>query len=249
QGLTLMGLYLIGFFMAIVSSSILNNLIKSPSKSYFVVEMPNYKLPLPKNVVLMVWEKTRSFVVEAGKIILAISILLWFMASFGPGKNFSNAEQIVSQQSVNQTLDEIELKNKIVSFRLENSYIGILGKTIEPIILPLGYDWKIGIALIRSFAAREVFVGTLATIYSIGSEDQETIKTKMAGEIRKDGTSLFNLATGISLMLFYAFAMQCMSTLAIVRKETNSWKWPIIQLISMTIIAYFVSLIVYQMLK
>ena len=249
QGLTLMGLYLIGFFMAIVSSSILNNLIKSPSKSYFVVEMPNYKLPLPKNVVLMVWEKTRSFVVEAGKIILAISILLWFMASFGPGKNFSNAEQIVSQQSVNQTLDEIELKNKIVSFRLENSYIGILGKTIEPIILPLGYDWKIGIALISSFAAREVFVGTLATIYSIGSEDQETIKTKMAGEIRKDGTSLFNLATGISLMLFYAFAMQCMSTLAIVRKETNSWKWPIIQLISMTIIAYFVSLIVYQMLK
>ena len=249
QGLTLMGLYLIGFFMAIVSSSILNNLIKSPSKSYFVVEMPNYKLPLPKNVALMVWEKTRSFVVEAGKIILAISILLWFMASFGPGKNFSNAEQIVSQQSVNQILDEIELKNKIVSFRLENSYIGILGKTIEPIILPLGYDWKIGIALISSFAAREVFVGTLATIYSIGSEDQETIKTKMAGEIRKDGTSLFNLATGISLMLFYAFAMQCMSTLAIVRKETNSWKWPIIQLISMTIIAYFVSLIVYQMLK
>ena len=249
QGLTLMGLYLIGFFMAIVSSSILNNLIKSSSKSYFVVEMPNYKLPLPKNVVLMVWEKTRSFVVEAGKIILAISILLWFMASFGPGKNFSNAEQIVSQQYVNQTLDEIELKNKIVSFRLENSYIGILGKTIEPIILPLGYDWKIGIALISSFAAREVFVGTLATIYSIGSEDQETIKTKMAGEIREDGTSLFNLATGISLMLFYAFAMQCMSTLAIVRKETNSWKWPIIQLTSMTIIAYFVSLIVYQMLK
>tara|TARA_B100000963_G_scaffold153101_1_gene133349 strand:- start:6253 stop:8349 length:2097 start_codon:yes stop_codon:yes gene_type:complete len=249
QGLTLMGLYLIGFLMVIVSASILNNLIKSPSKSYFVVEMPNYKLPLPKNVFLMVWEKTRSFVVEAGKIILAISILLWFMASFGPGKNFSNAEQIVSQQFVNQTLNEIELKNKIVSFRLENSYIGILGKTIEPIILPLGYDWKIGIALISSFAAREVFVGTLATIYSIGSDAQETIKTKLAGEIRKDGTSLFNLATGISLMLFYAFSMQCMSTLAIVKKETNSWKWPIIQLISMTVIAYFVSLIVYQMLK
>ncbi|MEC7173909.1 MAG: ferrous iron transport protein B, partial [Bacteroidota bacterium] len=249
QGLSLMGLYLIGFLMAIVSASILNILIKSPNKSYFVVEMPNYKLPLPKNVVLMVWEKTRSFVVEAGKIILAISILLWFMASFGPGKNFSNAEQIVSQQSFNQKLNEVELKNKIVSFKLENSYIGILGKTIEPIILPLGYDWKIGIALISSFAAREVFVGTLATIYSVGSDAQETIKTKMAGEIRKDGTSLFNLATGISLMLFYAFAMQCMSTLAIVRKETNSWKWPIIQLFSMTVIAYSVSLIVYQMLK
>ena len=249
QGLTLMGLYLIGFLMAIVSASILNRLLKSPNKSYFVVEMPNYKLPLLKNVAITVWEKTRSFVVEAGKIILAISILLWFMASFGPGEKFSNAEQIITQQYSNEALNDLELENKIASFKLENSYIGILGKTIEPIILPLGYDWKIGIALISSFAAREVFVGTLATIYSVERDAEETIKTRMAGETRSDGSRLFNLPTGISLMLFYAFAMQCMSTLAIVKKETNSWKWPGIQLFSMTIIAYLSALMAYQILK
>jgi ferrous iron transport protein B len=186
QGLTLMGLYLIGFLMAIVSASILNRLLKSPNKSYFVVEMPNYKLPLFKNVAITVWEKTRTFVVEAGKIILAISILLWFMASFGPGEKFSNAEQIVTQQYANEAINGLELENKIASFKLENSYIGILGKTIEPLILPLGYDWKIGIALISSFAAREVFVGTLATIYSVESDAEETIKIRMAGEIRND---------------------------------------------------------------
>ncbi len=249
QGLTLMGLYLIGFLMAIISASILNGFLKSPTKSYFVIEMPNYKLPLLKNIALTVLEKTRSFVLEAGKIILAISILLWFMASFGPGKNFTNAEEIVTQQFASQSMSELELKNKIASFRLENSYIGILGKTVEPLIQPLGYDWKIGIALISSFAAREVFVGTLATIYSVESDAEETIKSRMAGETRKDGTPLFNLATGVSLMLFYAFAMQCMSTLAIVKKETNSWKWPTIQLFSMTVIAYIAALIAYQLLK
>jgi ferrous iron transport protein B len=249
QGLTLMGLYLIGFLMAIVSASILNRLLKSPNKSYFVVEMPNYKLPLFKNVAITVWEKTRTFVVEAGKIILAISILLWFMASFGPGEKFSNAEQIVTQQYANEAINGLELENKIASFKLENSYIGILGKTIEPLILPLGYDWKIGIALISSFAAREVFVGTLATIYSVESDAEETIKIRMAGEIRNDGSRLFNLPAGISLMLFYAFAMQCMSTLAIVKKETSSWKWPSIQLFSMTVIAYLSALMAYQILK
>ena len=171
------------------------------------------------------------------------------MASFGPGNNFSNAEQIVTHQANNSDLSESELENKIASFKLENSYIGIMGKAIEPVILPLGYDWKIGIALISSFAAREVFVGTLATIYSVESDSQETIKTRMAGEIRSDGTRLFNLPTGISLMLFYAFAMQCMSTLAIVKKETNSWKWPIIQLFSMTAFAYLAALMAYQILK
>ena len=249
QGLTLMALYILGFLMAIFSASILSRILKSPNKSYFVVEMPNYKLPMLKNVGITVWEKTRSFVLEAGKIILAISILLWFMASFGPGNNFSNAEQIVMHQGNNSNLSESELENKIASFKLENSYIGIMGKAIEPLILPLGYDWKIGIALISSFAAREVFVGTLATIYSVESDSQETIKTRMAGEIRNDGTRLFNLPTGISLMLFYAFAMQCMSTLAIVKKETNSWKWPIIQLFSMTAFAYLAALMAYQILK
>ena len=249
QGLTLMGLYFLGFLMAILSASVLNNFLKSPNKSYFVVEMPNYKLPLLKNVLLTVWEKTRSFVIEAGKIILAISILLWFMASFGPGKNFSNAEQIINQEYIDQPIDPEVLEGKIAAFKLENSYIGVLGKTIEPLIRPLGYDWKIGIALISSFAAREVFVGTLATIYSVESDIQETIKNRMAGEKRKNGLPRFNLATGISLMLFYAFAMQCMSTLAIVKKETNSWKWPTIQLFSMTLVAYLAALLAYQMLK
>tara|TARA_A100000164_G_scaffold57671_1_gene46332 strand:+ start:3721 stop:5817 length:2097 start_codon:yes stop_codon:yes gene_type:complete len=249
QGLTLMGLYLTGFLMAIFSASILNRLIKSPNKSYFVVEMPNYKLPLIRNVALTVWEKTRSFIVEAGKIILAISILLWFMASFGPGEKFSNAEQIVSQEYAGQSISVVELENKISSFRLENSYIGILGKSIEPTILPLGYDWKIGIALVSSFAAREVFVGTLATIYSVESDGQETIQKRMSAEVRQDGSLLFDLATGISLMLFYAFAMQCMSTVAVVKKETNSWKWPIIQLFSMTSIAYIVAFIAFQIIK
>ena len=249
QGLTLMGLYLTGFLMAIFSASILNRLIKSPNKSYFVVEMPNYKLPLIRNVALTVWVKTRSFIVEAGKIILAISILLWFMASFGPGEKFSNAEQIVSQEYAGQSISVVELENKISSFRLENSYIGILGKSIEPTILPLGYDWKIGIALVSSFAAREVFVGTLATIYGVESDGQETIQKRMSAEVRQDGSLLFDLATGISLMLFYAFAMQCMSTVAVVKKETNSWKWPIIQLFSMTSIAYIVAFIAFQIIK
>jgi ferrous iron transport protein B len=171
------------------------------------------------------------------------------MASFGPGENFSNAEQIVTKSHAADEITPLELENKIAAFRLENSYIGLLGKSIEPLIQPLGYDWKIGIALISSFAAREVFVGTLATIYSVGSDAQETIKNKMAGEISKDGSLLFNLPTGISLMLFYAFAMQCMSTLAIVRKETNSWKWPAFQLFSMSLIAYLVALIAFQILK
>ena len=249
QGLTLMGLYLIGFLMAIVSASILNKLIKSHNKSYFVVEMPNYKLPLLRNVALTVWEKTRSFVVEAGKIILAISILLWFLASFGPGEKFSNAKKIVSQEYAGQSITDRELENKIASFRLENSYIGIIGKSVEPTILPLGYDWKIGIALVSSFAAREVFVGTLATIYSVENDGHETIKERMAAEVSQDGSLLFDLATGISLMLFYVFAMQCMSTLAVVKKETNSWKWPTIQLFSMTTIAYIAAFIAYQILK
>ena len=249
QGLTLMGLYIIGFLMAIVSASILNKLIKYHNKSYFVVEMPNYKFPLLRNVALTVWEKTRSFVVEAGKIILAISILLWFLASFGPGEKFSNAKKIVSQEYAGQSISDRELENKIASFKLENSYIGIIGKSVEPTILPLGYDWKIGIALVSSFAAGEVFIGTLATIYSVENDGHKTIKERMAGEVSQDGSLLFDLATGISLMLFYVFAMQCMSTLAVVKKETNSWKWPTIQLFSMTTIAYIAAFIAYQILK
>ena len=246
KGLMLMSLYLIGFGMALFSAWILSKTLSINSKSYFVVELPNYKIPLLKNVGITVWEKTRTFVTEAGKIILAISILLWILASYGPGKNFNEADQIVFQNY--PELNQKEMEIKVNSYKLENSYIGILGKTIEPLISPLGYDWKIGIALISSFAAREVFVGTLATIYSVENDVDDTIKNKMASEVKANGEPLFNLASGISLMLFYAFAMQCMSTLAIVKKETNSWKWPTIQLFGMTILAYIIAFLTYQFL-
>ena len=248
QGLTLMGLYLLGFVMALLSAAILNKVLKIQSKTYFVIEMPNYKLPLLKNVGLTVFEKTKSFVVEAGKIILAISILLWIMASFGPGKEFNNAAEIVKENSIEKNFTTEELNTAIASYKLEHSFIGILGKSIEPAIAPLGFDWKIGIALISSFAAREVFVGTLATIYSVGNDSEETIKKRMAAETKANGKALFDLPTGVSLMLFYAFALQCMSTLAIVKKETNGWKWPMIQLFSMTLIAYLSALAFYQIL-
>jgi len=250
QALTLMALYLLGFGMAIFSAYILDKILKTKHKTFFVVEMPNYKLPLLKNVIITVIEKTKTFVFEAGKIILAISIILWVLASYGPGDKFNNAESYI-QTATSQTSNE--RNDQIAAFKLEHSYIGIVGKTIEPLIKPLGYDWKVGIGLVASFAAREVFVGTLATIYSVGSANQgeniDTIKTKMANETYADGSKVFTLASGISLLLFYAFAMQCMSTLAIVKRETKSWKWPILQLIGMTAIAYICALIAFQFLK
>lgn len=250
QALTLMLLYLIGFGTAIVSAYILNKILKIKSKTFFVVEMPNYKLPMFKNVALTVIEKTKSFVFGAGKIILTISIILWFLASYGPGEQFNNAETIISTEYASQNLNEDELQQKIASHKLEHSFIGIAGHAIEPVIRPLGYDWKIGIAIVSSFAAREVFVGTLATIYSVGNDDEATIKNRMAAEVNPIlGGPLFNFASGISLLLFYAFAMQCMSTLAIVKKETNSWKWPTLQLVIMTLFAYIVALIAFQFLK
>lgn len=251
QGMTLMLLYLLGFGMAIFSAYILNKILKIKGKTYFVVEMPNYKLPLFKNVGINVIEKTKAFIFGAGKIILAISIVLWFLASYGPGEKFNNAEKIVIENTINNPLPETEFENAVASQKLENSYIGIMGKAIEPAISPLGYDWKIGIAIISSFAAREVFVGTLATIYSVGGSDNEvTIKNKMAAEINPvTGEKIFNFASGISLLLFYAFAMQCASTLAVTKKETNSWKWPAGQLIFMSGFAYVVALIAYQILK
>ena len=250
QALTLMLLYLIGFVAAVSSAYILNRILKIKSKTFFVVEMPNYKLPLLKNVAITVLEKTKSFVFGAGKIILAISIVLWFLASFGPGYDFKNAEEITTKEYANQNLSQEEFQQKVATHKLEHSFIGITGRAIEPAIRPLGYDWKIGIAIVSSFAAREVFVGTLATIYSVGSDEEETIKNRMAGEVNPIlGGPLFNFASGISLLLFYAFAMQCMSTLAIVKRETNSWKWPILQLTIMTLFAYIVALIAFQLLK
>jgi ferrous iron transport protein B len=252
QGLTLMLLYTLGFLMAIFSAMVLNKILQLKSKSFFVIEMPNYKIPYYKNVGLNVIEKTKAFVFGAGKIIVSLSIILWFMASYGPTDNFANAEEIISTESQNQSLSEDELQDKIASFKLENSYIGIIGKTIEPVIQPLGYDWKIGIGIVASFAAREVFVGTMATIYSVGShgEEENTIKEKMRNEVNSiTGKPIYTFASGISLLLFYAFAMQCMSTLAIVKKETNSWKWPIIQLLFMSGLAYLVALTAFQFLK
>ncbi|MBQ0909179.1 ferrous iron transport protein B [Flavobacterium sp. F-328] len=251
QGMTLMLLYLLGFGMAIFSAYILNKILKIQSKTYFVVEMPNYKLPLFKNVGINVIEKTKAFIFGAGKIILAISIVLWFLASYGPGEKFNKAEEIVTQNTINKPLSPADFENAVASQKLENSYIGIMGKTIEPVISPLGYDWKIGIAIISSFAAREVFVGTLATIYSVGgSENEVTIKNKMAAEINPaTGEKVFNFASGISLLLFYAFAMQCASTLAVTKKETNSWKWPAGQLLFMSAFAYAVALIAFQILQ
>ncbi|WP_303316402.1 ferrous iron transport protein B [Flavivirga abyssicola] len=250
QALTLMLLYLIGFVSAVFSAYILNKILKIKSKTFFVVEMPNYKLPMFKNVALTVIEKTKSFVFGAGKIILAISIVLWFLASYGPGEEFNNAETIVKSEHASQNLNEEDLQQKIASYKLEHSFIGITGRAIEPVIRPLGYDWKIGIAIVSSFAAREVFVGTLATIYSVGSDEEETIKNRMASEVNPIlGGPLFTFASGISLLLFYAFAMQCMSTLAIVKKETNSWKWPVLQLVIMTTFAYIVAFIAFQFLK
>lgn len=250
QGLTLMALYLMAFVVAIGSAYILNKILKLKCKSYFVVEMPSYKVPMFKNVALNVLEKTKAFVTGAGKIILAISIVLWFLGSHGPG-NFNKAEEIIAQKNANIRLQEGAFENQVNAYKLENSYIGIMGKTIEPAIKPLGYDWKIGIAVVSSFAAREVFVGTLATIYSVGSQSEEetTIKMKMSEDIDANGNKIFNFATGVSLLLFYAFAMQCVSTLAIVKKETNSWRWPLIQLAFMSGFAYIVALIAYQTLK
>ena len=249
QGITLMFLYAIGFGAAILSAYILDKILKIRSRTFFVVEMPNYKAPMLKNVLTTVIEKTKSFVWGAGKIILAISIILWVLASYGPG-DFNNVDEIVRQQNIATDSSEEEIDTQIAALKLEKSYIGIIGKIIEPAVEPLGYDWKIGIAIVSSFAAREVFVGTLATIYSVGSKEVETIKNRMAAEVNPiSGIPRFNFASGISLLLFYAFAMQCMSTLAVVRRETNSWIWPLWQLGVMTLIAYVVALGAYQILN
>jgi ferrous iron transport protein B len=251
QGLVLLSLYALGFASAIIAAYILHKTLKVESKSFFVVEMPNYKLPSIKNVFFDVVEKTKAFVFGAGKIILALSIVLWFLASNG-GAAYENAETVILENVDNQNLNEREVQQKIASLKLENSFIGILGKSIEPVIRPLGYDWKIGIALITSFAAREVFVGTLATIYSVEADDEDTstIKQKMASEINPDtGKKRFNFPVGMSLMVFYAFAMQCMATFAIVKRETKTWKWPLIQLFGMALLAYVASFLTYQILS
>lgn len=253
QGLALMGMYLLGFITAILSAWVMNLWIKVKERSYLIMELPTYRIPKWSNVGFTILEKTKAFVFEAGKIIMAISVILWVLASYGPGNSLGNARETVMKETENLALSEQSIEDRIAAYKLEHSYAGIIGKAIEPLIRPLGYDWKIGIALITSFAAREVFVGTMATIYSIGSvgdEDSTTIKERMREEINPEtGVQRFTPAVGFSLLVFYTFAMQCMSTIAIVYRETKGWKWPMIQLIYMTLLAYISAFIVFQLLS
>jgi ferrous iron transport protein B len=242
----MMGLYLMGLVMALIVSYIAKWFIRSNEKSFFILELPTYRSPRWNNIVQTMVQKARVFVTEAGKIIMIISLILWILSSYGPP---SRMEDIESKYQVAKAAqpDNEDVDGDFATAKLENSYAGILGRSIEPAIKPLGFDWRIGIALITSFAAREVFVGTMATLYSVG-EDEEglRLRDKMRAATWPGGAPLFTLAAGLSLMVFYVFAMQCMSTLAITKRETRTWKWPIIQFVYMTGIAYIMSFIVYQ---
>ncbi|MGC4035588.1 MAG: ferrous iron transport protein B [Chitinophagaceae bacterium] len=251
QGLVMMGLYLLGVVMALVVSYVARLFIKINEKSFFILELPTYRPPRWKNVVQTMINKAKIFVTDAGRVIMVISLILWALSSFGPSRRMEQVAQQRQEQLKQPGADTTVIDAQWQTAKLENSYAGILGKTIEPAIKPLGYDWRIGIALITSFYAREVFVGTMATLFSAGEvkDDNTKLQDKMKAAVRPGGTSLFTVASGISLMIFYAFAMQCMSTLAIVRRETQSWKWPLIQLAYMTSLAYIMSLIAYQLLK
>ena len=255
QGITLFGMYLLGIVGALLSAMVLNKIIKSVRNSYLIFELPTYKRPDFKNVLNTVWEKSLGFLLGAGKIILAISIILWVLGSFGPNERFSSPEKYIAKEKPH--LNEQEIQHEISAYKTEYSYLGYLGRGIEPVIKPLGYDWKIGIGLLASFAAREVFVGTVAVVYSLGEDmdieddaQKATLFERMKSEVnRNTGEQTYNFPTGISLLLFYAFAMQCMATIGIVRKETGSWKWTIIQAGFMTGLAYIAALIAYQLLK
>ena len=243
QGLTMMGFYLIGFVSAILIAWLMKYIIKSKDRSYFVMEMPTYKTPDWRTVFYTIIEKVKVFLIDAGKIIIAISVVLWALSSYGPSSKFEEIERKY------QNTENAEVI--IASEKLESSYAGIIGKSIEPVIAPLGFDWRIGISLITSFAAREVFVGTMSTIYSVGDADNtKSIREKlMSHKNPETGEAFFTPAVALSLMLFYAFAMQCMSTLAIVFRETNDWKWPVIQFIYMSTLAYLASFVAYQLLS
>lgn len=251
QGLVLMLMYLIGFVAAIGSAWLLKKIIRARERSYFMMELPLYRVPRWSNIGLHILEKVKVFLFDAGKVIISISIILWVLSSFAPGDRFKAIEEKYSQPAY-AAMPKESVEKKIQTEKLESSYAGIMGRVIEPVIKPIGFDWKIGIALITSFAAREVFVGTMSTIYSVGSESktQLTLKEKMQREINPEtGLPRYTLAVGLSLMLFYAFAMQCMSTVAVVFRETKGSRWPIIQFLYMFALAYVSSLVVYQLLK
>lgn len=244
QGLVMMGLYLLGLVMAMVVAYVMKLFIRIEEKSFFILELPVYRSPRWKNVFITMIEKAKLFVVDAGKVIMVISLLLWALSSFGPPEA-RNQVRTAYEKAITENPEKAnELRAGRDAALLEKSYAGIAGHVIEPLIKPLGYDWKIGIALITSFAAREVFVGTMATLYSVGdqdSDDNQTLRQKMKAAVKPDGTKVYTLATGVSLMIFYVLAMQCMSTLAVVKRETGSWKWPLIQFVYMTALAYVLS--------
>ena len=258
QAVALFALYMLGVFMAIFSAWLLNKflVLKHTIKTHFIIEMPTYKVPLVRNVLLTVYEKSKAFVVNAGKIIFFMTVLIWFLQTHGLSEKYRNAETHTEQMAAQYGWDEDQKEHYLLSYRTENSLLGNMGKFVEPVFRPLGYDWKISIAVLGSFAARETFVSTLATIYSLGEVDveeaeaeQRTVITRLQEEMRPDGTPMFNLATGVSILLFFASAMQCISTFAIVRKETNSWKWAIIQWLFMTGFAYLSAFAAYQILS
>ena len=251
QGLVMMGLYLLGLVMALMVSYVAKWFIRIKEKSFFILELPMYREPRWNNILVTMVNKAKIFVFDAGKVIMVISLILWALSSFGPGERRNEVNQHFNSLIARDPGSADSLNRQRSAELLENSYAGIMGKAIEPAIEPLGFDWKIGIAVLTSFAAREVFVGTMATLYSVeGGDDADSRKLteKMAQTKRPDGSKVYTLATGLSLMIFYVLAMQCMSTLAVVRRETRSWKWPIIQFVYMTILAYVMSLIVFQVL-
>jgi ferrous iron transport protein B len=251
RGIVLFSLYALGLVSALVIAFILKKIIRTKEKGFLVLEMPDFKSPRWQNVWITVYEKVRIFVWDAGKVILAISVILWALASFGPGDSIEKAEQESSVQISKKSWSEEEKNQFIASAKLEKSYMGIMGKTLEPLIEPLGYDWKIGVSLLTSFAAREVFVGSLATIYAVHdtSDDNTLLINRLRMEKKVDGTPIYTLATGCSLLVFYVFAMQCMSTLAVVKRETSSWKWPLFQLAFMGLLAYSMSFLTFTMLS
>ena len=249
KGMVLMALYLVGFVAALFSALLFKWLLKTKEKSFLVMELPDYKIPRWSNLGITMLEKCKVFVWEAGKVILAISVILWLLASYGPGDQMASA--IAEIPVPTESAQQADYQHQVKSVALEHSYIGRAGKWMEPAIQPLGYNWQIGISLITSFVAREVFVGSMATIYSVGEtfESDQTLLERMSHQRNGLGKPVYTLASGISLMLFYAFAMQCMSTLAVVRRETKSWKWPLIQLIYMTALAYISALIAFNLLN
>ncbi|MBK8494415.1 MAG: ferrous iron transport protein B [Chitinophagaceae bacterium] len=249
QGLVMMGLYLMGTVLALLVSWVMKWFIKSTERSFFILELPTYRAPRWKNALTTMIEKAKIFVFDAGKVIMMISLLLWVLSTYGPKEKMAAVSAKYEQLIQANPLQAAELNKQRKTELLQSSFAGTLGKAIEPAISPLGYDWKIGIALITSFAAREVFVGTMATLYSVGEDadtNNSTLREKMASAVRPDGSKVYVLATGMSLLMFYVIAMQCMSTLAVVKRETRSWKWPVIQLIYMTGLAYLLSWVVYR---